>query len=153
MFDLSNFVYACPLAKAKASVDVAFADFPDHVQRHLVEYGIRQVLNDAMAGADVKGGKATTGDAYKLAMDRFANLREGTLRTHVGKEADPVKRRAKELAVEAVTKAVKAKGKKPDEVPNFKDLVAEFASRASTIEIAKAQVDQANAMPDVDIDL
>ena len=46
---MSTFTIFVPKAEETLSID--FSSFPDHVQAHLIEYGLKQKFNDSLASA------------------------------------------------------------------------------------------------------
>ena len=148
------------IAKAGTSVEFDFDAAPDHVRAYIINYGLTQCLNDAAAsvsvkdltGADLEKAKAS---ALGLVQKRLDNLKAGTLRASSGRTSDPVAREAKALGTTAVIRAFAKKGLKPADAAKHKDfssLVAEYASRASTLEQAKAIVALAT-VEDIEVDL
>lgn len=96
MITISTVPTTVSLPKAETSVEVDVAAWPEHTLSHIFAYGLRQILNDAMAAAK------TPGEAKGLADKRLANLIAGTLRAAPVREGDPIRKRALELALAAV---------------------------------------------------
>jgi hypothetical protein len=78
------------------------AKFPAITQEYIYNYGLRQILNDAMASAKEEDGAA---NARAMAEKRLDNMYAGTLRASPVREGDPIRARALELAGNAVAKA------------------------------------------------
>lgn len=79
--------------------------FNDTVQRHVYEYGLRQILNDAMADkTDDDGKPLSDADIVAKAQKRLDTLYSGELRTHraPSEPADPVEREAYRIARERI---------------------------------------------------
>lgn len=71
--------------------------------RKIFEYGLQRISNDSAASAK------TDEEAVNLAKKRWANLESGIIRASGSRIGDPVKRRAMELAMNAVAGSVKFK--------------------------------------------
>jgi hypothetical protein len=145
------------------NVDVQLADMPEVSMTHIFDYGLRQILNDAMAS-----GKTPT-EREALMNKRLDNLLKGTLRASGGGSSDPVRKRAIELAETKIAKAPKfvawvVELKKVETDP-LKALSAkakklrELAVKAIEVEgnqyvaQAKLDVEAAQALDDVDIEI
>lgn len=89
------------LIKIGKALDVDFGKMPSNSIEHVVAYGIRQILNDAMAS-----GK-TDEERLGMAQKRLDNLMSGTLRAGGVREGNPVRKRALELAEASVRKNAK----------------------------------------------
>jgi hypothetical protein len=79
--------------------------FNDVVQRHVYEYGLRQILNDAMADKTDDDGKPLSDEAIVAkAQRRLDTLYSGELRTHraSSEPVDPVEREAYRMAREKI---------------------------------------------------
>lgn len=86
------------LMKIGKALDVDIAKLPQVSLSHIFDYGLRQILNDAMASAK------TESEALASANKRLDNLLAGTLRASAIRQGDPIKRRAAELAEASVRK-------------------------------------------------
>lgn len=90
---------------------------PPHVHDYVYAYGLRQVLNDAMAQKKDEDGNALTDDVIRAkAEKRLDNMYAGELRARgdAAEPADPVEAEAYKLAKAAFTdayKGVKGEGK------------------------------------------
>lgn len=80
------------LKKIGKTVTVDFEKMPQASLDHIFAYGIRQILNDAMASAK------TEAEGEASANKRLDNLMSGTLRASPTREGNPVRKRALELA-------------------------------------------------------
>ena len=82
-----------PLGRASryGTIEVDVTSFADHVQAFIFEYGIRQLLNDAMATKVDKGGNdLSDADIVVKAYNRLDHLYSGELRrAGNGTVADP----------------------------------------------------------------
>lgn len=81
------------LKKIGKAVAVDFSKMPQASLDHVFAYGIRQILNDAMASAK------TEAEGEASANKRLDNLMSGTLRASPVREGNPVRARAMELAL------------------------------------------------------
>lgn len=120
----------------------------------VLEYGLQRIFNDSAASAK------TDAEAVQLANKRLDNLRSGVLRASGNRIGDPIKRRAMELAVNAVLRAPKfqawlaeAKLKASD-----KDAIAkrnELAAKHIDAYMAQAKIDveAAQALPVLEIEI
>lgn len=146
------------LPKAKTTVEVAVAKLPPQSLAHIFNYGLRQILNDAMAPAK------TDAEAIAGAQKRLDNLIAGTLRAAPTRTGDPVMRRAKELAANAVEAnpkfiawAAEKKVKKADKVYRamVESQVAKALAKPDNAYIAQAKVDveAAKALDAIEIEL
>ena len=127
--------------------EVDFASLPPISQEKLIAYGFQQLMNDAAAPAK------SDGEIDALVQKRLDNLCSGVLRATTVRTGDPVAREAKSIATAKVTAALKMAGHSAKH-PDFAKLVAEYAARPATIELAKAHVAEANELDeDIDIEL
>jgi hypothetical protein len=96
------------------ALDVEAASFNPTVQQHIYEYGLRQILNDAMADkTDDDGNPLPPDQIVAKAEKRLAALYAGELRVRNGSAAepiDPVEREAFRMARELITKQFQALG-------------------------------------------
>lgn len=86
------------LKKISQTLTVNPSAFPDNSREHIFAYGLRQLLNDAMASHKAEDIKtdADKAAARADAQDRLDNLLAGTIRAT--REGDPIAREAKEMA-------------------------------------------------------
>lgn len=105
-----------PLGRASkyGSLDVEPERFPANVQTYIYTYGLRQVLNDAMADkTDENGDPLPADQIIAKAEKRLANMYAGELRAqreNSSEPADPIEAEAYKLAKQAMTDAYKAIG-------------------------------------------
>lgn len=90
---INNAPATISLKAIEKSVSIDWAKMPQESLEHVFAYGIRQILNDAMAP------KGTAGEKEGMAAKRLANLMSGTLRASPVREGNPVRARAMELAL------------------------------------------------------
>lgn len=84
--------YSIPLGRAGkyGQLDVNTSKLPAMVHLYLYEYGLRQVLNDAMATkTDDDGNALTVEEIVAKAQKRLQNLYDGTLRARSAGDAEP----------------------------------------------------------------
>lgn len=85
-----------PLGRAACygTLEVNTDAFAPHVQRHIYEYGLRQILNDAIAEKKDEDGTALPHDQLRAkAQKRLDTLLSGELRTRSASEpGDPLQR-------------------------------------------------------------
>src|SRR6185295_660711 len=104
------------------TIEVDCARLTETVSQHVWDYGLRQILNDAIANkTDDEGVTLSAGDLFAKAQRRLATLYSGELRAH-GATAEPVDpvdaevwRIAKKAIITAMRKApeyAKMKGEK-----------------------------------------
>ena len=99
--DLEN--YSVPLGRAGkfGHIDADCEKFPEAVQVHIYKYGLRQILNDAMADKkDENGNIVPVNELVAMAQKRHENLLKGELRARREGEAeifDPIKSEAFKL--------------------------------------------------------
>ena len=151
-------VVTVQLPKAQKPLDVPVADLSPTVLAHIFSYGLRQILNDAMAS-----GK-TEAEKQALAEKRLANLVSGTLRASPIREGNPVRRRAIELASAAVVAnptfiawAAKASLKvtSKDAVAKARAIAVEAVDKPGNKFTAQAELDvaAAKAIGEIEIEL
>jgi len=137
------------IAKFKRTVSVPdFDSLPLATRAYLIEYGMRQALNDRVAGeSDADKGMA-------LVEKRLAGWIDGTVRSMGNREVDPVNTEAKRLAEVAVKTAIRAKGKKiSDYEDQLSNLVKGYLEKhPETMVAAKANVDARRSATPVDLD-
>jgi hypothetical protein len=126
--------------------EVEWDQLPMVSKDKVIAYGFQQLMNDAAAPAK------TEAEVDSLVAKRLDNLRNGVLRATTTRVGDPVAKEAKSIATAKVTAALKKAGHGPKH-PDFAKLVAEYAARESTIELAKAHVAEAAELDEIEIDL
>jgi len=96
-------IWKVPLGRAAkfGQLDVTPARFNDLIHAHIYEYGLRQILNDAMADKTDDDGTPLSDEAIVAkAQKRLDTLYSGELRTHraSAEPVDPVEREAYRIA-------------------------------------------------------
>lgn len=155
-------------AKTGKAYTFDLSTLPEHVVNHAMEYGLRQIINDAASSVKMKTGTpplALTGkaldkakaEAGALSDKRYQNMLDGNLRASVGRTADPVRAAAIAEATKKVEAAIAKKGGK---VKDFKSAairaraIAAIEADPSFMVRAQAYVDSINAAgSEIDIDL
>jgi hypothetical protein len=93
---------------------VRIESFAEHIHEHVYSYGLRQILNDAMADkTDDDGAPLPTDQIVAKAQKRLDALYAGELRVRNGSTAepiDPVEREAFRMAREKITEQFKNLG-------------------------------------------
>ena len=152
------------LKKAGESVDIDCSAMPMASRVHVWNYGLRQILNDAMASAK------NDDEALAFAQKRLDNLMSGTLRASGGgSKGNPVRKRAQEIAEGKIAlnakfiawvEAVKAAESDPLKVLGAKaKKLRELAVKAIEVEgnayMAQAKIDVENAasLDDIEIEI
>jgi hypothetical protein len=107
-----------PLGRKSAygTMPVDTERFDETVQRHVYEYGLRQILNDAMATkTDDDGNPLLYEDIVAKAQKRLDTLYSGELRTRreSAEPTDPVEREAWRMAREKIEKQLTAENMWP----------------------------------------
>jgi CRISPR/Cas system CMR-associated protein Cmr5 small subunit len=103
------------IAKAAKSLSVDFAALPENSQQYIIEYGLRQTLNDATASLkkeDYANEAAFNEAALGVAQKKLDGILSGELRQQAGRIGDPVEAEFMRLAVVAVSNVIVKKGKK-----------------------------------------
>ena len=101
--------------------------FSEAVQRHIYDYGLRQILNDAMADKKAENGDKLPDDEIAAkAHARLKTLYAGELRARreTAEPTDPVELEAFKIAKAAMTEAYKANGAWKDVPKGTKDRFA-----------------------------
>lgn len=101
-----------PLGRAAkyGYIDVDTTRFTETVHQHVYMYGLRQILNDAIADKTNDDGEALATEAlYNKADRRLATLYSGELRVRreSAEPSDPVERIAARMAWERITETVR----------------------------------------------
>lgn len=143
-----------PLIKIGQTLTVDESKLPQASQDFIWQYGLRQILNDAMASA--KAGKDSNDEAKDsaraLAEKRLANLMSGTFRASPIREGDPVRKRALELASHAIAKDAKfrawltdggLKASDKEAVAKLRELATAAIGRDGNRFTAQAEIDVA----------
>jgi hypothetical protein len=101
-------------------VDVNVEALAPNVLEYIIRYGLTQCLNDAHSSVTAKSepdGAKRGEAAWELAMKKLDALKAGEVRTARvggGRTADPVKRKARELAIDVLKAMLGAKFSKAD---------------------------------------
>lgn len=128
--------------------------WPPQSLAKVMEYGLQRIFNDSAASAK------TDDEAVQLATKRLDNLRAGVIRAAGNRIGDPVKRRAMELATNAVTRApkfqawlgeAKLKASDKDAIAKRNELAAKHIE--AYMAQAKKDVEAAQALPVLDIEV
>lgn len=100
-----NLTIALGRAGKYGTMPVAANTFLPNVQRHIYEYGLRQIINDAMADKTDDDGAALPDDQIVAkAQKRLDNLYAGELRSRRDAEpADPVEAECYKIAKDELT--------------------------------------------------
>lgn len=138
-----------PLIKINQHVDVDYDALPDVSKTHIVNYGLRQLLNDAMVSGE------TDSERRGLADKRLANLVAGVLRA--ARESDPVEAEIRRLAIARAKADWKREhGAFPSAEQHrgdaFQARVTALRGNAKLREIAEANVAKAAELADIELD-
>ena len=136
------------------TIDIDWDALPDNVKTHIIEYGLRQSLNDRVAGEKVTDEESAD-NAMALVVKRVDGWHEGIVRTHTGGTVDPVATEARRIAETAVKAAIKAKGGKiADYAKQMPRLAAAYLEKyPETVDTARENVERAKAATEsVDLD-
>lgn len=111
----TNTTRTIPLGRAAVygTLDVDCSRFNDTVHEYVYSYGLRQILNDAMADKKDDDGKPLADDAIRAkALKRLDNMYAGELRQRreSAEPTDPVEAEAWKLAKAAMTTVYKEIG-------------------------------------------
>ena len=132
---------------------VEFSMFPQNVLDHATKIGLGNMLRDCHAGiTESEVGAEYIAKSRDAVNKKLADLVAGTIRESVGRESDPIARRARELATEKVNAQYRKNGKKlADFAKEIRADVAKLATNAAIVKLATAQVEAAREL-DVDMD-
>ena len=131
------------VSKAQENYAVDFTALPQASQDFIINYGLRQYLNDAVAG--IKPDQ--TAEAQTAVANRMQQLTSGTVGVRAVAEKNPVKAEAKR----EVLRALKAKGIKADTVENLDEIVTNHATKHEAR--LKKIVELRNTATDVELDI
>lgn len=141
------------LGKLGINREINAHKFSPAVHDHVYLYGLRQIVNDAMAS-----GK-TADEKVKLADQRIANLLSGTLRASPNRVGDPVMAEALSIAtarVEAAIRKAAAAGKCPKladwKSADVRKRAVALIEKDGSIMVAAALAAEAKANVDIDLD-
>lgn len=128
-------------------------DWTDDVKQHIWDYGIRQIVNDAIASkTDDEGNALTDAEIVAKAAKRLATLESGQLRTPGNGIVDPVERTMITLAKAAIGQIARTKPeykKVPKDVKGDDRVIATLVMRKSATDWADAITKYMNATPDL----
>lgn len=90
-------MYEITVAKAEKTFQVDFDKLPEASREYIIRYGLRQSLNDSVAGAEAKSD-----EALKRAQARYDGLLDGTIREGSGGGAalSPYERALRQVVVD-----------------------------------------------------
>jgi len=109
------------VSKAQQSYNIAWDSLPPASRDFIINYGLRQYLNDSVAG--VKPDQ--TIEAQKAVNARMEALRLGTVGVRATVERNPIKAEAKR----EVLKALRLKKIKPENVENLEEIISRHAEK------------------------
>lgn len=140
--------YSITLTKIEKSVNVDFLALPEASRNHVIAYGLKQLLNDAMVSGE------TDAEREGLAMKRLDGLKSGNLRA--AREANPLETEVRRLAIARATAEWKKAGhaKITPEIFKSEDWavrVLELRENEKIRAIAQANVDATRGLADMDI--
>lgn len=122
---------------------------PWEVKDYVFEYGLRQVLNDAMATkTDDEGNTLSDAEIVAKATKRLQNLYDGTLRARSAGEAepaDPFEAECYRLAIADLNATFRAAGKFKGLPKGTKDQLM-FVINAERAKAGKAEITRAEAV-------
>lgn len=98
MLTINNAPASISLKKIGGEISIPWDKMPQASLEHIFTYGIRQILNDAMAASK------TAPEALGAANKRLDNLLNDNLRGSPVREGNPVRKRALELAFAKIVK-------------------------------------------------
>ena len=143
------------VAKAQQSYAVDFENLPAASQVFVINYGLRQYINDSVAGIkpdDTQG-------ACEAVLNRLAQLDSGTVGIRATVERNPVKAEAMKLAGDKVKTALRAKGIKVNDLAEgvFKANAEKVYAKYEAELTAKAKeilaIRSADSKVDVELDI
>jgi len=108
-------MFGISIAKAGETVTVDFDALPEVSQKYVIEYGLRQSLNDATASLkrdEYKSDEEFKAAALAVARKKLDAIESGELRQSAGRIGDPVEAEYMRLAVAAISTAIINKGGK-----------------------------------------
>lgn len=148
--------------KINSNQEVDFDKLPDNAQRFIIEYGLRQILNDAHSQCIVKNYddmEELKSDVESAIKAKLGALQSGeiTTRRATHKPADPIEAEAIKIAREAVKAKLAANDMTLKSVgsENVNKLVDQYLDKYgdATRKEAKKRVEAMNKADDIDLDL
>lgn len=157
MFEIS-------VAKAQETFAIHFAELPAASQAFVIEYGLKQLLNDSTASLKVGNeGIESIEDlkefATNAAQGKIDALEAGTIGTRATAERDPFKAAMREGAIKMLNDALKAKGIKIKDIDKaahkakVDSILADEKHKARLEAYATEKLEAAKRVGAVDIDL
>lgn len=145
-------IVTIPLGRAAkyGTMPVNVTMLPEHVKTYVFEYGLRQVLNDAMAEKKDDDGNDLPDAAIVAKADkRLKNLYEGVLRSRTaGEPIDPFEAECYREAKRTVEQALRAKGLFRDIPKGTKDRFMFVVNRARAA-AGKPEIEEAAYVAEV----
>ena len=143
------------IAKAGKSVEVDFDALPEVSRTYIVEYGLRQSLNDATASLkrdEYKSDAEFQDAAFAVANKKLDSILSGELRQSVGRIGDPVEAEYIRLAVAAISTAIINKGGKLKEytMKQLRDRAQGLAEKQPAIAATLREKAEANVAEKAD---
>ena len=134
------------IAKAKRSITVDYDALPDVSKDYVINYGLRQALNDAAASV-ASDDTEVVEKTLALVDKRLSRILNGTVnvRDSFGREANPVMVEAIELALGTVRGEYKKNGKKLEAKAMLVDAKKKVAANPAYIHLAEKNVAQREA--------
>lgn len=107
------------IKKANKTISVDWDAMPAHAQQFIIEYGLRQKLNDSGASATIKelGTDEAGNQAFALAEKTLSALMEGDISVRVGAKALTLEEKAEQNVIRAWFKKIckRALAKEPQQ--------------------------------------
>lgn len=160
------------IRKLNSTVEVDFHKLPETAQAFIINYGLKQVLNDAHSQVVWKRNDGTMvyGEDTAEAQEQYAKdvmsaidekleaLQSGQITTRKAgtpKIVNPIEREAYRLVSVIILDAIKVQGLNKKQVENFNDLVTSHleANKDEFFKQAKANLKARENAPVVEIDL
>lgn len=109
------------VSKANQSFDIDFAALPEASQAFVINYGLRQLLNDSVASVSTKNfPEASAEELVETAVDtvtgKIQALLDGTIGIRATTERDPLKVIMRQIANDMLSGALRAAGKKKKDI-------------------------------------
>lgn len=122
----------------------AFEALPASAKEYVVQYGLKQALNDACASVD----KSEPDNAFALALRKWEKIKSGDLsaRAGGGRVGDPVKAEAIRSALDTVKGKWRKAGRKADAKPMLAEAKRLVAENPAYMHLAEKHVDERKAL-------